>query len=118
MRQFALNHLRVKRAQRVLLSWRWLALLAIAVIAPLGLHGQLAGTGAISGTVTDTSNAVIPNATVTATAAATGIQTARTTTAAGDFTISPLAPGVYTVTVSAPGFEKFVQQNVTVDALK
>lgn len=118
MRHFAFNHLGAKRAQCVFLSWKWLALLAVAVICPMYINGQLAGNGAISGTVTDTSGAIIPNATVTATAMATGIQTVRTTTGAGDYTISPLAPGQYSITVSAVGFEKFVQQHITVDALK
>jgi hypothetical protein len=42
----------------------------------------------------------------------------RTTTSAGDFNITPLTPGLYTVTVTAKGFEKYVQENVTVNALQ
>ena len=78
---------------------------------------QLAGEGAISGVVTDSSGAVVPNATVTATSVATGNKTVRTTTGAGDYNLTPLNPGLYTVTVTAQGFQQTVQQNVNVDAL-
>jgi hypothetical protein len=84
----------------------------------LGLNAQLAGTGAIAGTVVDSSGAVIANATVTATSDQTNVNTARSTTSAGDYSITPLTPGTYTVTVTAQGFERYVQKNVTVDALQ
>ena len=45
------------------------------------------------------------------------VNTIRTTTGAGDYSITPLIPGEYTVTVTAKGFKNFVQENVTVDAL-
>jgi hypothetical protein len=73
--------------------------------------------GAISGTVTDTTGAIIPNATVTAIEKSTNTKTVRTTTGAGDYNITPLAPGIYTVTVTAAGFQRLVQENVSVDAL-
>src|SRR6185312_2711546 len=80
-------------------------------------HAQLAGTGAISGRVIDPSGAVVPNATVTATDIKTNVKTVRVTTNAGDYNITPLTPDKYSVSVSAPGFEQYVQQNVSVDAL-
>jgi hypothetical protein len=76
-----------------------------------------AGGGTITGTVTDSSGAAIPNAKVTALNVATGIVTTRTTTVEGAYTISPLLAGSYTVTVSSPGFETTMQNNVTLDAL-
>ena len=79
---------------------------------------QLAGTGAITGTVTDPSGAVVPNATVTATDTKTNVKTVRVTTKAGDYTITPLVPDPYTVSVTATGFEQYVQQNILVDALQ
>lgn len=94
-----------------------LALLTIALLMPLSAFAQLAGAGAISGTVTDQSGAVIPNATVTADADNTNTLVVRTTTSAGDYNITPLLPDTYTVTVSAPGFEQYIQKNVTVNAL-
>src|SRR5215469_14781631 len=68
-----------------------------------GLMAQTAGEGTISGTVTDSTGAVVPNATVTATNVATNVATERTSTSAGLFTIAPLPPGTYTVRVTAAG---------------
>lgn len=96
----------------------WLVLLAIVGMAPFFAIAQIAGTGAISGTVTDSTGAVVGNATVTVTSTATSENTVRATTGAGDYNVTPLTPGVYTVTVKAAGFRTFVQQNVTVDALE
>lgn len=99
-------------------GWQWLALVVFVLVASFAANAQMAGTGAISGTVTDPTGAVIPNATVTATAVDTNVNAVRTTTSAGDFNITPLNPGVYTVTVTANGFEKYEQKQVTVDALQ
>jgi hypothetical protein len=93
------------------------ALIAIAMTASVIANAQMAGTGAISGTVTDSSGAVVGGATVTATLVSQNTSATRTTTGAGDYTISPLTPGEYVLTVTARGFEKYVQEHVTVDAL-
>jgi hypothetical protein len=79
--------------------------------------GQIGGTGAIRGTLTDPSGAVIPGASLVATNVGTQVKTAGQTTEAGVYTISPLPAGEYTVTVAAPGFQTVVQEHVTVDAL-
>jgi hypothetical protein len=99
-------------------KWGWLVLLVIALMVPFGAQAQMAGTGAISGTVTDSTGAVIPNATVTALRVDTNVATVRLTTSAGDYNITPLTPGLYTITVTAKGFEKYVQENVTVNAIQ
>ena len=93
--------------------WSFLVLLLVATVA----RAQLSGTGAITGTVTDQTGAVIAGAKVTATDTSTNVKTTRSTTAAGDFTITPLQPGAYSVTVSAKGFQSLIQENITVDAL-
>jgi hypothetical protein len=79
---------------------------------------QSAGEGALQGTVTDSSGAVLPNATVVATNVATGIAATRTTTSAGFYVISPLQPGTYSVKVSSSGFQTVEQANVVVNALQ
>ena len=96
----------------------WLVLLVIAVMAPLGAKAQMGGTATIEGTVADTTGAVVVGAKVTARAVATGVDTVRTTTKAGLYTLSPLDPGDYTVTVSAPSFEKLVQEHIHLDGLQ
>jgi hypothetical protein len=93
-------------------------LLAIATLAGNVARAQLAGTGAIAGTVQDPTGAFVANATVTATNAATNVATTRTATTAGDYNITPLVPGNYTVTVAASGFEGYKQENITVNALE
>src|SRR5947207_12176812 len=81
------------------------------------LLAQIGGGGSIQGTITDPTGAVIPGAPITATNVATGVVTARQSTSAGIYVISPLPAGEYTVTVSATGFQTAVQQHVIVDAL-
>ena len=92
-------------------------LVAVAAFCP-AVNAQTGGEAGLQGTVTDASGAAVPNATVTATNNNSGVSTTRQTTGAGLFTISPILPNVYTVTVKAPGYKDFVQQNLHVDALK
>ncbi len=92
-------------------------LLVTAVL--VGTAGaQLAGKGAVSGTVLDATGAAVPGATLVFTNNATGIATKVTSTSAGVYEVSTLDPGVYTITVTAAGFEKQTQQNVQVNALE
>jgi hypothetical protein len=78
---------------------------------------QTGGQGAISGTVTDATGALVPNAVVSARNNGTGIETKRTASSDGLYNISPLIPGTYTVMVTANGFSTFKQENLVVDAL-
>ena len=104
-------------AQRVLTGLAAFVLM-VAGVAGIAAHAQLSGTGAISGTVVDPTDAVVAGATVTVTNVDTNVSTVRTTTRAGDYNISALIPGTYTVTVAAAGFEAYKQENVTVNALE
>ena len=83
-----------------------------------GATAQLAGKGQINGTVTDTSGAAIPGAQIVVKSKQTSLSTNATTTSAGDFSLPTLDPGDYTVTITANGFEKLVQENVHVNALE
>jgi Carboxypeptidase regulatory-like domain len=96
-----------------------LSLLAVAlqIATPIALKAQTAGEGTISGTVTDSTGAVVPNATVIATNLATNVATERVTSSSGAFTIAPLHPGTYSLTVEAKGFRKLKQDNLAVNAL-
>jgi Carboxypeptidase regulatory-like domain/TonB dependent receptor len=71
-------------------------------------------TGAINGTVTDPSGAVIPNAEVKAKAKATDITRSSTTTSDGEFAFQDLPVGSYAVIVNASGFPELTIDNVTV----
>ena len=63
-------------------------------------------TGAVRGTITDPSGAIVSGATVTATNTATGVQTSATTNQTGEYSIRFLQIGSYTLAVQASGFER------------
>jgi hypothetical protein len=85
-----------------------LLLMALAVLLPClmlpGLFAQT-DTGSIVGTVTDTTGAVIPGATVTATNTDNGLKLTAVSTAAGEFNILAVPRGSYTVVIAAKGFQ-------------
>jgi hypothetical protein len=84
------------------------------VFAPTHLRAQNLTTGGITGTVTDPSGAVVPNATVTVKSATKGTTQQTKTNSSGAYQFSFLDPGSYTVTVEAPGFRATTQPvNVT-----
>jgi hypothetical protein len=95
-----------------------LFLLQCSIVAALfcGAIGVLAqaGRGGISGLVSDSTGAIIPGATVTATDAATGSKLSTVTTGAGLYTFVSLPPGTYQVSATAKGFDTVVQNNVHV----
>jgi hypothetical protein len=68
-------------------------------------QAQSAGTGALVGTVTDPSSAVVPNVTVTLTNTDTQQSRTATTSADGTYRFGFLPPGTYQVRFSANGFK-------------
>jgi Carboxypeptidase regulatory-like domain/TonB dependent receptor len=87
-------------------------LVSIAFCA--GLQGQVVG-GSISGTVADSSGAVISNASVAFKNLATGVTTNVTTNSQGLYNVPNLLPGNYQETVSAAGFETAIRNEITVN---
>ena len=84
------------------------AFLVFVAVTPLqhALAQTAAGStvstvGTLRGQVADPSGAVIPQASLTVTSAA-GVSRTGTSDASGQYAISGLAPGQYTVTVAAP----------------
>ena len=90
---------------------RMLALVALSLLA-VGAFAQGGGNVAITGTVTDSTGAVLPNAKVTAIQKNTSITRVDRTNGTGQFNVSSIPPGTYTVTVEAQGFKKHVQDVV------
>ncbi|GIU75742.1 MAG: hypothetical protein KatS3mg004_2829 [Bryobacteraceae bacterium] len=80
-------------------------LFALLALLALSANGQTI-TGAITGTVTDPSGAIVPNATVTATNTATNLTYETRTNEAGVYNLLFLPVGDYTVTVAAQGFKR------------
>ncbi len=75
---------------------------------------QTASTGSLSGTVTDASGAVVPNATVTITSADIGQKRTTTTAQDGTYKFSLLQPGNYRVRIEAGGFKAVEIPSITV----
>ncbi|HTF69105.1 MAG TPA: TonB-dependent receptor [Edaphobacter sp.] len=73
-------------------------------------------SGTITGTVTDNSGAIVPNAKVMARSASTGVETMRITNASGVYVLL-VPPGDYRVTGSADGFQSIAHERITIDAL-
>lgn len=71
--------------------------------------------GAITGTVQDTTGAVVPNAQVTLLNTDQGITLETKSNASGFYTFNPVRIGHYTITVTAQGFAKTTQSNLTVN---
>jgi hypothetical protein len=71
--------------------------------------------GTILGTVRDSSGAVVPGATVTVTNTGTNLSNNAVSNESGAFEVPYLTPGTYTVSATAQGFKKFVQQGVIVN---
>ena len=69
------------------------------------LSGQTAGTGALTGAVTDPAGAVVPNVAVTVTNTGSGLARSATSGTDGNYTVSLLPPGMYKVRFSASGFK-------------
>ncbi len=95
--------------------WRIAALVcASTLIVPFA--SAQTPTGAIDGSVTDPSGAIMPNATVAVVETATGRTINTTTNSSGYYEVRNLLPGDYTVTVSASGFITRQIKNVTVNS--
>ncbi len=88
--------------------------LTLLFAAVVSLPAQTLTTGDITGTVTDPTGAVVPNAPVAAKNVGTGAVLNTTTTTSGTFRFTLLKPGSYLIAVEMSGFAK-VEQSATVE---
>jgi Carboxypeptidase regulatory-like domain len=84
------------------------------VLACWPVHLLAQGIAGMTGTITDPSGAVVPEAKVTVTNINTNVVHTATTTSQGTFFITDLIPGTYTVRIEKQGFQTGVLENVNV----
>ena len=85
-----------------------------AFVSLLTIHAQV-NTSTIAGAVMDESGSSVPNAKVVTTIIATGQQRDAVTTGLGEFVLPQLAPGTYRISVTAPGFQTGVVENLSLN---
>lgn len=72
--------------------------------------------GRIQGIINDQSGAVVTNATVRLLNVKTGVSVVRQSSDTGLYLFDLVDPGSYVVTIEAPGFNKFIQENIVMQA--
>ena len=72
--------------------------------------------GSVSGIITDSSGAVVPKVTVTATETSTNVQSTTVSDGKGFYNFPVLNLGTYTIQVKHSGFSDFEETGVTIDA--
>ncbi|HSY01317.1 MAG TPA: carboxypeptidase-like regulatory domain-containing protein [Acidobacteriaceae bacterium] len=104
--------------------FRKTALLLPLLLLLAGSFASAQSTATLSGTVTDPSGAVVPNARISIQDLSTGSDRISRSDSAGNYSVAALQPGNYSVTIEAPSFAAFkvasvtllVDQNATVNA--
>jgi hypothetical protein len=98
-------------------AMRTLLMVLIGLFCLGGVQSALAqiDQGAITGTITDANGSVIQGASVTLVNQDTNLSFTQKTESNGYFRFSPIKIGLYTLTVTAPGFETRKQENIRVD---
>lgn len=91
-------------------GWAAATLIILSTVAALA---QI-DTGSIVGTVRDPSGAAVPKASITVTNTATGVSATTQTNSAGEYQVTALIPGTYSVKVIAPGFGSQVNGGVEI----
>src|SRR5437867_8121023 len=81
--------------------------------APVGFS-QTASTGALTGTTTDATRAVIPGVEITLTSEATGVARSATSAENGSYVFPQVVPGSYRVEAALPGFRRSVSPGIRI----
>ena len=111
----------MKQQRKLKFNSLWAGVLSTCLLVPAGMgifvpsaFAQVVNS-TISGTVQDTTGAVIPNAPVTLTDQATGSKRTSQSNGSGLFSFTGLPSGDFTITVTAPGFQTFTEHGVHLD---
>jgi hypothetical protein len=95
-----------------------LSIVLLGIVLPSRVIAQSATTGAVSGTVTDSSDAVVPLAQVELVSQDTNAVQTQSTNATGQYVFSGVRPGRYKITVKMTGFRTSNIPNVIVEVNK
>ncbi len=87
-------------------TWQVLLLAGFLFLSPCAIWAQVT-TADLTGTVGDSSGAIVPNAKITLTNLDTKQTRATTSSGSGDYTLTLLPPGRYMIQITAPGFKTF-----------
>jgi len=90
--------------------------LIFSLMVPHTLTAQVSTTGKITGAVTDSSGAAVPNASVSVKSTALLAPRSTHTEADGSYQFDLLAPGTYELSVTAAGFRTFSQTGIVITA--
>ena len=91
------------------INFKFCAIFLIAFCLRLALFGQV--TGSITGTVRDTSGAVVPNAKVSVFNTVRGIHRETVSNGSGDYLVQGLGEGTYAVRVTSAGYKAYLADN-------
>ena len=89
--------------------------LSASLLFPMSSVMAQVATSTIAGIVSDGAGAIIPNAHILVTLAATGQQREANSNDSGEYVVPQLAPGIYRVAVSTAGFQTAVVQSLNLD---
>ncbi len=94
---------------------RIIVVLAVLALLVPAMFGQSAGTGALTGTITDQSGGSVAGATVTLTNIETNQVRTATTSTAGGYQFPLIPPGNYRVRITASGFKTLEVSSISVN---
>ena len=103
-----------KAVSQKLCAGAFLAALALALPFASPAIAQVV-TATLTGAVTDSSGAMVPEAKVTAIETSTGVSRTTITSADGVYTMPFLAPGIYRVEIQKAGFKTFTEGNLQLE---
>lgn len=94
---------------------RWLAILAVILIAGIGTSRAQEVEATLYGSVTDPAGAAVPEASITVTNQATGVTVTAKSREDGSYIVTSLKPATYSLAVERAGFDKSVQTGIKLD---
>src|SRR5690349_1589783 len=94
----------------------WGQVFFVFAFLSLAAHALAQGTGgSFTGTVSDSTGAVVPGAAVTATSVDTGRTWRTQTNDVGVYNLTAVPPGAYTLAVEAAGFKRLATNAITLE---